>query len=85
MTADNVMTATAAMAPAVAKSLRTRALATIKLSPATRRPAIRAASAVLVCVRTSMPPPTTTSDERGAAAHVAAEPEHDDQATPTAA
>ena len=36
MAAENDMTATVATAPAVAKSLRTRGLATIKLSPATR-------------------------------------------------
>ena len=61
MAAENVMIATAATAPTLAKNLRTRALATIKLSPATTRLAIMAASAVLVCVRTSMHTPTTTA------------------------
>jgi hypothetical protein len=52
MAADSVMTATAAIAPMVAKSLRTRGLATIRLMPATTMPATIPIRAVLVWVRT---------------------------------
>ena len=58
MAAENAKTPTVATAPAAAKSLRTRGLATTKLNPATRRLAIKAKSAVLVCVRSRMAPPT---------------------------
>ena len=61
MTLDSVMTAIATTAPPKANSLRTRALATIRLRPATRMPATVAIRAVLVCVRSRMAPATTTT------------------------
>ena len=57
MKADNVRTPTAVTAPAAAKNLRTRGLATIRLRPATATPAISANKAVLVCVRSRMARP----------------------------
>ena len=47
-TLENAMTATDTVMPAPANNLRTRALAANMLRPATRRPAIKAITSVLV-------------------------------------
>ena len=65
--------------PAAANSLRTRALATNMLRPATRSPAIMAISSVLVWVSSSMTAATTATSSGDAPADLAAEPEHDHQ------
>ena len=55
------MIATDTVRPALANNLRTRALAANMLRPATRRPAIKATTSVLVWVRISMVPITATA------------------------
>src|SRR5215469_5542658 len=57
---DRVMTAIAVIAPAMANSLRTRALATIRLRPATSRAAIIATRAVLARVAIKIIPAADT-------------------------
>jgi len=54
ITPDTVMTAIDAVTTPTVKTLRTRALMVNRLRPATSKPATRAASAVLVCVRRRM-------------------------------
>ncbi len=61
MKPDSVMIAIDTVTLATAKNLRTRALATSRLRPATRMPVTMAIRAVLVCVRISMVPPASAT------------------------
>ena len=73
------MTATDTVMARPANNLRTRAFAKNMLRPATRRPAIRAITSVLVWVRSSMAPSATTATRVTPSRRLAAEPEHDHQ------
>ena len=73
------MIATDTVMARLANSLRTRALTMNMLRPATRRPAIKAITSVLVWVRSSMAPSAATSGQGAASRRLATEPEHDHQ------
>ena len=73
------MIATDTVRPALANNLRTRALAANMLRPATRRPAIKATTSVLVWVRSSMIPSHGDGGQGAPPGQLATEPEHDHQ------
>ncbi len=76
---DSVITATDNTTLETANSLRTRALATIRLRPATTRPASRPTRAVLVWLRIIIAIVVDDDKQGDTPAQQAAEPEHDHQ------
>ena len=78
-TPDTVMTPIDTVTAPAAKNFRTRALMVKRLRPATRMPATRPTSAVLVCVRRRIATDEGDASQGDTTAQQAGEPEHDRQ------